>query len=241
MCQGQRIVAADLQEQVALASIRVESINRELLQGLQPVRDVLLSGQRHQLSPESEGHRQPGRIDGELGFGVGQRRLPLSQRSRIRGEQPQPAHRLGGLDPGFERERDEVRVRLRRGLDPGLMSAEERLGLRPVRPVQISPGQPAVTGARALRPGATAEREPRRGTDESRTAGGGRRGQETSAAESGATGLSGHHGLRGRSPRGLRCRRRHRVHHVRCGRRRSLRLHRVHSLPALRSIPSPRP
>ncbi len=125
---GEGVVRGDLQQQVAVGELRLQSVDRERRQGCEPARPDTRRT-RHQARAESERDRQPGGREGELRLGVGERRPALREACRVVGEdaqQPPQSLTVGRIE---QVEREEEAVRLRRGVDAGLVSAEERHGL----------------------------------------------------------------------------------------------------------------
>ena len=181
MVDADRIVPADLDEQIPGRALRIELVDRELLERPQPRRDLRGPRRPHEPGTEAERHRQPRGIVGELRFGVRQWRHTLCERGRVIGEQTQPALDVIGRRPRFEGEREELPVRLRHRLDAGLMLAVERLRDRAVGTLGVSPRLLVDLLVRGPSHAESGER-----TDGSRPAGDGRRHDEASTAEAGA-------------------------------------------------------
>ena len=122
---GDRVVRGDLQQQVAVAVLGPEPVDREGGQRPEP-RGGRGARARDEARAEPERHRQARRRHGQLRFGVRQRALTAREPDGIVGEQAHEPSQGIAVGVGAQIERDERHVRLRVGVDARLVRAVER-------------------------------------------------------------------------------------------------------------------
>lgn len=128
MGDGERVVGADLEQHVPAGPAGLQPVDAERGQlGHRGGPPVVEPGGGVEPGSEAERDGQPGRQDAQFRLGVGQRGAALGEPGRVVGEQPQHPPERRPVGAGAQRERDERRVRLRFGGDPGLPDAVERL------------------------------------------------------------------------------------------------------------------
>ena len=98
---GDRVVGADLQQQVTAGPGRLEPVDAERRQVGDRCRPpVVDAGRPVEAGPEAEGHGQPCRQQPEFGLGVGQRGSALGEPGGVVGEQPQHPAQRGPVGAG---------------------------------------------------------------------------------------------------------------------------------------------
>ena len=125
MGHGQRIIPGDLEQKVTVRELRAQLVHAESRQGSQP-RRIRGTPARDEAGAETESDRQPCRREGELRLGIGERGKTLREPGRVVCQDPHQADKPFAVHIIMEVEAHEDTVRLRRGVDAGLVRAEER-------------------------------------------------------------------------------------------------------------------
>jgi hypothetical protein len=125
----ERIIGSDLDEQVSARVGRLEPVDREGGEGLQP---------RDELGAEPERDSQPGPRDRQLGLRVGKSRLAPGQARGVVGEHLHHPALCIALDFGQQVERHEGAIGLGSGVDPRLVRTVERNDVRSI--LRCGPG-----------------------------------------------------------------------------------------------------
>ena len=123
MRHGQRIIRADLQQQITVGELGLQPVDAEGRQRLQPARRPGGVHRGNQPGPEAERDGQPGRHLGELALGVGQRRFSRGEVCGVVAEEPQQRLDPGARRPRQQIQRDKNAVGLRRRRDARLAGA----------------------------------------------------------------------------------------------------------------------
>ncbi len=126
MCEDDRVFGTHLSEHVSFVPALLELVDREGGQGGEPCRGAFQQPRLGECSaPQSHGHGQAGRWRCEVGLRIPQHGYAALQPARVVGPLAQQPAQAVLAHPWSEVERDEGRVRLRRGADPSLMRADE--------------------------------------------------------------------------------------------------------------------
>ena len=126
MGKDDRVLGADLGEHVAVSPPGLKSVDGERGQRREPPGCPVGQARFDEGSaPQPHGDRQPGGGRREIGLGIPQHGYAALQPARVVGPLAQQPAQAVLAHPWSEVERDEGRVRLRRGADPSLMRADE--------------------------------------------------------------------------------------------------------------------
>ena len=146
---GQPVLGADLEQQIASAPPVLEPVDGEPRQGPQPVGPEVAGDEREDPGAEAEGHREPGGVLGQPRLLVPQRGATLGQRRRVVGQhREEPAHRVPG-GPGVQVQAHEGGEGLWRGAHTGLPGAVEGHRVPAVGPpirIRIGPERAGPAG-----------------------------------------------------------------------------------------------
>ena len=125
MCDRERIVGRDLQQQIPVTELVLQAIDRECRERAQPVRRRARSPS-DESRPEREGDREPGGREGKFGFRIGERGPALSEPLGVVAQDAHEAAQPLAIDVAAQIERDERAVSLGIRVDPRLVDAVER-------------------------------------------------------------------------------------------------------------------